>query len=63
MAKIIYRPHCSECGALIAEKVSCQEIISDDRPHHLINVSINPSKCECCGEDFMNIQIDLPEER
>ena len=62
MTKIIYRPHCSKCGAIINEKVSYQEIISDDFPYHLINAAMNPSKCECCGEYFIGIQIDLPVE-
>lgn len=59
MARIIYKPHCSECG----------EVINDEVMYETINLknfigdsytNIYPMKCKTCGAYFNCIEIKPP---
>ena len=61
MARIIYKPHCSECGALIDDEIMYEKIkygftkyIDDELTY------IYPTKCKACGEYFDCIEIAPP---
>ena len=65
MARIIYKPHCSECGALINDEVMYKEIklevekgigwrFGDEY------TNIYPTRCKSCGEYFNGIEITPP---
>ena len=65
MGKIVYKPHCSKCGALIESKISWKKIIMDvgsDKLLKLEAADIHPCGCEACGEIFECIEITPPEE-
>lgn len=72
MARIVYKPHCSECGALINDEVMYEKIELEalkergDFIREFINI-LRPTKCEVCGEYFDCIEItpptNLTEER
>ena len=61
MARIIYKPRCSECGALINDEIMYEKIklgvfkyIDDEL------ANIYPTKCKVCGEYFDCIEITPP---
>ena len=59
MARIIYKPHCSECGAVINDKIMYETInlknfIGDNY------TNIYPMKCKTCGAYFDCIEITPP---
>lgn len=61
MGRIIYKPHCAECGALINDEVIYRRL-------ELINpkncfFEIKPNRCESCGAWFEAIAIPMPKEK
>ena len=67
MSKIIYKPHCEKCGAIIEQKIQYKRIVPEDnidipRVHYLISYEFYPYRCENCGATFDSAEIRLPEE-
>ena len=63
--KIVYKPHCGKCGAVINTKVAYNKIVIESYKNlHLPKETIEvfPSRCECCGQAFNMIEILLPEQ-
>ena len=66
MARIIYKPHCSKCGAVINDKVMYKtiELVKLEKGIGWCfgneYTSIYPSHCEVCGEYFDCIEITPP---
>ena len=59
MARIVYKPHCSECGAVINDEVMYETInlknfIGDNY------TNIYTMKCKTCGAYFDCIEITPP---
>lgn len=64
MGAIIYKPHCSKCGAVINQEIT-YKIVGEIGKTHLFGrylVGINPIKCARCGEVFETIEIPMPKE-
>lgn len=64
LAKIIYKPHCGECGHLIDTEVTYQDVYTSPTEVMLskrICSYIYPNKCAFCGVSFENIQIEPPK--
>lgn len=54
MAEIVYKPHCSACGALITDEVSyIPKALTYFNDGCLRG--IRPYKCSKCGRDFSSI--------
>lgn len=66
MTKIVYKPHCAKCGALINEEVSYRDIIFEDRASsdclYLSDIAIEPYRCNHCGEIFNLIEVKIPKK-
>lgn len=65
MGKIIYKPHCGKCGAIIDQEVTYKkdlEAITKNRLHSGY-FTVDPYRCACCGEVFNTIEIPIPKER
>ena len=67
MARIIYKPHCSECGALINDEIMYEKIKLDVFERYGFTkyiddelTNIYPTKCKACGEYFDCIEITPP---
>ena len=58
-ASIVYKAHCSVCGALINEEVNFKEISTVG----MYDFEITPYRCEACGAYFSKIEIRLPQEQ
>ena len=70
MARIIYKPHCSTCGAVINGDIMYETITLPTSEYSIFNheyTNIYPTRCESCGEYFDCIEIkpptDLTKER
>lgn len=66
MTRIVYKPHCANCGALINDDVKFKKTIVERTiankffyPDKLYDIS--PYRCENCGEFFEAIEIKQPE--
>jgi predicted Zn-ribbon and HTH transcriptional regulator len=67
MSKIVYKPHCEKCGALIEQEVRFKRIMIDSFNHfpHLYateRYEFYPDRCENCGTIFDSAEVRLPEE-
>lgn len=64
MGEIVYKPHCSKCGAVINEKISYRNMVLELTPNNLAWqwTDVFPTKCEHCNQPFTTIEIPLPEE-
>ena len=66
MARIIYKPHCSECGAIIEARPMCEKIklipLEGCHPRLLDDeyTNIYPQICKSCGTYFDCIEITPP---
>lgn len=62
MAEILYKPVCSDCGAIIDDEVygvRCKTIVENNR-YRLYNGScIHPARCEKCGAWFDSVVKDV----
>lgn len=66
MGSIVYKPHCSKCGALIESKISWKKIIEDVESNKFLKrefAEVHPFRCKACGEVFECIEITPPEEQ
>lgn len=65
-ASIVYKAHCSVCGALINEEVNFKKISrmydAEITPYRC-DVEITPYRCKACGAYFSKIEIRLPQEQ
>lgn len=67
MSKIVYKPHCEKCGALIEEKIQYRRIVIE-LPNHVFYryapeyYEFDPYKCKNCGAVFDSAEVPLPEE-
>lgn len=66
MGKIIYKPHCASCGALINEEVvyrSHEIRYANGYLYHKSGfIDIEPNRCTRCGEIFEIIEVPIPQE-
>lgn len=67
MARIVYKPHCSECGAVINDEVMYKKIKLEvekgmDWRFGDEYTNIYPTRCKSCGEYFNYIEIKLPAD-
>lgn len=64
MGKIVYKPHCGKCGAIIEQEVTYREIAQMLHGSRRIGrfIDIEPNKCPCCREVFGTIEIPMPKE-
>lgn len=66
MAQILYKPHCSKCGALISSEVAYTyfNLKQSASPNLLrrVIVEIEPSVCQECGTRFDSIIFVPPKE-
>lgn len=63
MARIIYRPHCSECGAVINDDIMYETIMLPLGEDSILNykyTNVYPMKCKTCGAYFDCIEITSP---
>ena len=64
MGEIIYKPHCSKCGAVINQEIAYR--INTDESRKTLFLSyfseIDPNRCPRCGEIFGTIKIIMPKE-
>ena len=65
MTAIEYKPHCSNCGAIIDEEVKYRDVdIAFERKlrSHLFlnNIEIDPHRCKNCGKTFCRIEMEMP---
>ncbi len=63
--KIVYKPHCGNCGAPINDDVSYQDIyerLTESALAHRVFTEIQPYRCYCCGVPFNCIEITPPEK-
>lgn len=67
-SKIVYKPHCNNCGILIDTseyEITYQEIYENCREAMLaekVGVEIYPNRCEHCGAVFDSIEITQPKK-
>lgn len=63
MGTIIYKPHCSKCGAIINQKVTYRKAVEEVAKNRLYYyIDVEPNRCACCGEVFGTIVIPMPKE-
>lgn len=64
MARIIYQPHCSECGAIIPNEIVYKKLVQDCGVNTLKRelTVIEPLRCSTCGNFFDCIEIEPPKE-
>lgn len=67
MARIVYKPMCSNCGSVIEKEVRYKEIDLLSNPFETILgrnsiTVITPYKCEKCGAFFDCIEIRPPRK-
>ena len=63
---IVYKPHCSKCGAAINERVSYRNIITECGSYKNLahpTTEVSPSRCRCCNQPFDRIEIQIPEQQ
>ena len=64
MARIVYKPHCSECGAVINDDIMYETIIlplgEEDSILNYKYTNVYPMKCKTCGAYFDCIEITPP---
>ena len=69
MGKIIYKPHCGKCDAVIDQEVAYKKV---NLFHHMslqryidfmgTYIDIEPNRCTHCGNVFETIEIPMPRE-
>ena len=67
MSKIIYKPHCEQCGALIEQKIQIKRIVREIGDsirwiYHTTCYEFDPYQCENCGATFDSAEFQPPEE-
>ena len=67
MSKIIFKPYCEQCGALIDQVIQykrTETVLEVDKHIHLTKTyyGFNPCQCKVCGAVFDSVEIPLIEE-
>ena len=67
MSKIVYKPHCEQCGALIEQKIQIKRTVleignSIHWIYHPADYTFDPHQCENCGAIFDLAEFQPPEE-
>lgn len=63
MAQIVYKPHCSNCGAIIYDEITyIEHVIINNKITNITPIDIFPYKCPCCGKYFDSIIIKPPKK-
>jgi hypothetical protein len=65
MAQIVYKPHCSNCGAVIEDEITYIEHVIINKIKNITPIDISPiSPCKCpyCGKYFDSIIIKPPKK-
>lgn len=65
MAQIVYKPHCSNCGAVINDEIKYIEYterVIINKIKNITPIDIFPYKCPCCGKYFDSIIIKPPKK-
>lgn len=62
MAQIVYKPHCSNCGAVINDEIKYVEYAIINKIKNITPIDIFPYKCPCCGKYFDSIIIKPPKK-
>lgn len=63
--KIVYKPHCGSCGALIDDDIAYQDIYERPTESQLAiraYTEIQPYICPTCGTPFNLIEITPPKK-
>lgn len=61
MAQIVYKPHCSNCGAVIYDEITYIEHVIINKIKNITPI-ISPCKCPYCGKYFDSIIIKPPKK-
>lgn len=62
MCRIIYKPHCSNCGAIIEDEVAYGYNMLDKLDFTIgTEFWICPKRCKSCGEKFEAIELKPPK--
>ncbi len=64
MGTIVYKPHCSKCGAVINEEISYRNIVLSATPNHFARqwTDVFPTRCAHCNQPFTAIEIPMPKQ-
>lgn len=65
MAQIVYKPHCSNCGAVINDEIKYIEHVIINKIKNITPITpidIFPYKCPYCGKYFDSIIIKPPKK-
>lgn len=62
MAQIVYKPHCSNCGAVINDEIKYIEHVIINKIKNITPINISPYTCPCCGKYFDSIIIKPPKK-
>lgn len=67
MSKIIYKPHCGQCGALIEQKIQIKRATLEVGDHVPIlyrspYYKFDPYRCDVCGATFDSAEFQPPKE-
>lgn len=63
--KIVYKPHCGNCGSLIDMEVAYRYVYEKDTETMLANMvctEVYPDRCDNCGATFNTIEIQMPKQ-
>lgn len=63
MGTIVYKPHCSKCGAVINEQISYRNMVFGPTSNNLLAqqwTDVFPTKCKYCNQPFNAIEIPMP---
>ena len=63
MSQIVYKPHCSNCGAVIYDEIKYIEHVIINKITNITPVDIFPYKCPYCGKYFDSIIIERPPKK
>ena len=69
MSKIVYKPHCEQCGSLIKQNVQYRRITFEGDYHRNSYLASRPAlyefypyRCEVCGAVFDSAEVRPPKE-
>ena len=67
MSKIVYKPHCDKCGALIEQEIRFKKTVLElpNRIYHLYAseyYTFDPYQCKNCGAIFDSAEVQIPKE-
>lgn len=67
MGRIVYKPHCAKCGALIEQNVQFKRYenmlkLNKNLQYKMNDYVFSPYRCKVCGEIFDSAEVQIPEE-